>query len=70
MCSKGMVIKGIRRHAKGRMGIIHYRYCNYYVRLEEGQPPKHYYLPHPKNGDEKLQEWLDNMRKRKISNSL
>ena len=68
--TKGVTIKGLRRHAKGRHGIIHYRYCNYYVRLEEGKPPKHYYLPYPKTGDEMLSDWMDKMRKRKVTNTL
>ncbi|GAB1867962.1 Large ribosomal subunit protein uL22m [Camponotus japonicus] len=68
--TKGIVIKGLRRHARGRKGVIHYRYCHYFVRLEEGQPPKHYYLPHPKSGEELLEDWLRNMHMRKVPNSL
>ncbi|XP_012531871.1 39S ribosomal protein L22, mitochondrial [Monomorium pharaonis] len=69
-CTKGIVIKGIRRHARGRPGTVHYRYCHYFVRLEEGPPPKHYYLPYPKTGEELLQKWLKEMHMRKIPNSL
>ncbi|XP_070156393.1 large ribosomal subunit protein uL22m [Polyergus mexicanus] len=68
--TKGIVIKGLRRHARGRKGTIHYRYCHYFVRLEEGPPPKHYYLPYPKTGQELLEDWLKQMHNRKISNSL
>lgn len=68
--NKGIVIKGLRRHAKGRSGIIHYRYCHYFVRLEEGPPPKHYYLPYPKTGEELLNNWLEAMHNRKVTNSL
>jgi len=68
--TKGIVIKGLRRHARNRKGVIHYRYCHYFVRLEEGQPPKHYYLPHPKSGEELLEDWLRNMHMRKVPNSL
>ncbi|XP_017886750.1 39S ribosomal protein L22, mitochondrial [Ceratina calcarata] len=68
--TKGAIIKGIRRHSRGRPGIVHYRYCNYYVRLEEGKPPKHYYQPAPQSGEELLKEWMDQMHNRKIINSL
>ncbi|KAG5324135.1 RM22 protein, partial [Acromyrmex heyeri] len=68
--TKGIVIKGIRRHAKARMGVIHYRYCHYFVRLEEGPPPKHYYLPYPKTGEELLNDWMKQLHMRKIPNSL
>ncbi|XP_076230852.1 mitochondrial ribosomal protein L22 isoform X2 [Calliopsis andreniformis] len=68
--TKGMVIKGIRRHAKGRGGRVHYKYCNYFVRLEEGQPPKNYYMPVPQTGEEMLEEWMQNMRNRKVHGSL
>lgn len=69
-CTKGIVIKGLRRHARGRMATLHYRYCHYFVRLEEGAPPKHYYLPYPKTGEELLNTWLEDMHKRKVPNSL
>ncbi|EFN84227.1 39S ribosomal protein L22, mitochondrial [Harpegnathos saltator] len=68
--TKGVVIKGLRRHAKVRAGVIHYRYTHYFVRLEEGPPPKYYYLPYPKSGEELLNNWLENMKKRKIPNTL
>lgn len=68
--TKSMVIKGIRKHARQRVGIIRYRFCNYYLRLEEGKPPKHYYLPYPKTADELLQEWMKQMRSRNIPNTL
>lgn len=68
--TKALIYKGIRRHGRGRVGIVHYRYCHYFVRLEEGKPPKHYYQPAPKTGEEWLQEWMEEMRNRKIYNSL
>ncbi|XP_018579948.1 39S ribosomal protein L22, mitochondrial [Anoplophora glabripennis] len=67
--SKGHVVKGIRRHARARFGVVEYFHCHYFVRLEEGKPPKHYYLPAPQQPHEQLQDWLANMRKRKITNS-
>ncbi|XP_043786594.1 39S ribosomal protein L22, mitochondrial [Apis laboriosa] len=68
--TKGKTLKGIRRHARARVGIVHYRYTNYFVRLEEGKPPKHYYVSAPKSGDELLKEWMEEMHHRKIYNSL
>lgn len=66
---KGNVIKGIRRHARGRMGTVEYFHCHYFVRLEEGEPPKHYYTA-PKEPHEQLEDWLAQMRQRRIINSL
>ncbi|XP_015126116.1 39S ribosomal protein L22, mitochondrial [Diachasma alloeum] len=68
--TKGKVVHGIRRHAKARVGKITYRYVHYYVRLEEGTPPKNYYLNDPKTPDELLDNYLEKMRKRKIGNSM
>lgn len=70
MVGKGQVIKGMRRHGRQRFGVVEYFHCHYFVRLEEGAPPKHYYATHPKEPHEMLSDWLDQMRKRKITNSL
>ncbi|XP_012255938.2 39S ribosomal protein L22, mitochondrial [Athalia rosae] len=67
---KGLVIKGSRRHARARIGEVRHTYCHYFVRLEEGSPPANYYLPAPKNKQEMLDDWLAEMRKRKIISSL
>ncbi|XP_063234571.1 large ribosomal subunit protein uL22m [Bacillus rossius redtenbacheri] len=68
---KGMVIKGARRHARGRVGKVEYFHCHYFVNLEEGSPPEHYYhYRKPKTGPEMLEEWLAKMRTRKITHSL
>lgn len=68
---KGMVIKGMRRHSRGRIGKVEYFHCNYFVRLEEGTPPKDYYhFKRELTGPELLDKWLQQMRKRKIPNSL
>lgn len=69
-CGKGQYFKGIRRHAKGRVGRVEYKHCHYFVKLEEGKPPKQYYLSNPKTPEEQLEEWIEGMRKRKITNSL
>lgn len=65
--TKGMVIKGMRRHARRRFGTVRYRYCHYFVTLEEGEPPEHYY-PHTRHltGPEMLQQWMEDLRKRNI----
>ncbi|KAI5716671.1 hypothetical protein M8J76_013273 [Diaphorina citri] len=67
---KDIVIKGMRRHARVRMGRVEYKYCTYFVRLEEGKPPKNYYWTGPQTGPEKLEEYLQSLRYRKISSSL
>lgn len=66
---KGTVIKGVRRHARGRMGEVRYQYSHYFVRLEEGKPPKDYYNLNPLTPQQQLDKWLENMRERKIINS-
>uniref|UniRef100_A0A182QTZ6 Large ribosomal subunit protein uL22m n=1 Tax=Anopheles farauti TaxID=69004 RepID=A0A182QTZ6_9DIPT len=69
-CGKGRVFKGIRRHGRGRTGEVEYKHCHYFVRLEEGTPPAHYYQPAPKTGEQQLADWEESMRKRKVINSL
>ncbi|XP_037938490.1 39S ribosomal protein L22, mitochondrial [Teleopsis dalmanni] len=66
---KGRVIRGIRRHARGRTGTVEYKYCHYFVRLEEGEPPKHYYAA-PVTPQEQFDNWVQIMRNRKITSSL
>ncbi|XP_068245143.1 uncharacterized protein mRpL22 [Palaemon carinicauda] len=65
--TKGMVVQGMRRHARRRFGTVKYSYCHYFVTLEEGEPPEHYY-PHTRHltGPEMLQQWMDDLRKRNI----
>ena len=67
---KGRVFKGFRRHARGRMGEVEYKHCHYFVRLEEGEPPKEYYLPGSVTPEQQLENWLESMRKRKVISSL
>lgn len=66
---KGRVFKGIRRHARGRMGRVEYKHCHYFVRLEEGEPPKNYYKT-PDTPEQQLNKWLEQMRSRKVIHSL
>lgn len=62
---KGRYIKGLRRNARGRITIIRYRYCHYFVRLVEGKPPEHYYDP-PKSAAQKLDEYVKELRRRRV----
>lgn len=69
-CGKGKVFKGVRKHARGRFGRVEYKHVHYYVRLEEGSPPENYYLPAPLTPEQQLQNWVEQMRKRKVTGSL
>lgn len=65
--NQAMSIKGMRRHARMRMGTISYRYANYYVKLEEGKPPKHYFeWQRNKTPHEMLQDYLSEHRNKRI----
>lgn len=66
---KGKYIKGVRRHARARYGEVEYKHCHYFVRLEEGTPPVDYYRKNV-TPDQQLDKWLEQMRRRKISNTL
>jgi large subunit ribosomal protein L22 len=52
-----------------RIGEVIFQYNHYYVKLEEGTPPKHFYKP-DLTGEEMLQKWLQQMRSRHIQNSI
>lgn len=67
---KGHVIKGIRRHARTRIGKVEYKYCHYFLRLEEGKPPANYYNLPSTDRDTLLSKWLESMRKRRVISSL
>ncbi|BFZ24231.1 hypothetical protein BsWGS_27270 [Bradybaena similaris] len=62
---KGITVKGIRKHARARQGIIHYRYCNYFVRLREGKPPEHYYPPE-KTGNDLMADYIRKHREKRV----
>ncbi|XP_076278646.1 mitochondrial ribosomal protein L22 isoform X2 [Lasioglossum baleicum] len=68
--TKGLVFKGVRRHARGRTGEVRYKHCHYFVRLEEGKPPKDYYLKNPPSGQEMLENYMNSLKQRKVYNSL
>jgi len=65
---KSLRIKGIRRHARQRLALIQYDYMNYYVRLEEGKPPKDYWdlYVRPFNANKMLEEWVLEHRNKKV----
>lgn len=68
---KGMIIRGYRRHARRRFGKVEYKYCHYFVTLEEGDPPEHYYpFRRPRTPQELLEEWMEEQRRRTIIKSL
>ena len=60
-------IRGSRRHGRGRMGTVMYRYISYFVRLEEGIPPEHYYDHNvQKNPKQMLEEYVKEHREKYI----
>jgi len=60
-------IKGLKRHKGGRISMMKYRYISYFVRLEEGIPPKHYYKESdPKTTKQWLEHYLQDHRKKYI----
>ncbi|OXA45740.1 39S ribosomal protein L22, mitochondrial [Folsomia candida] len=68
--SKGYVVKGVRRHARKRFGLVEYKHCHYYVRLEEGPPPENYYLPNQPDGPTLLQRWIEGRRQLRVAGAL
>ncbi|XP_055704724.1 39S ribosomal protein L22, mitochondrial [Phlebotomus papatasi] len=66
---KAKYFKGIRRHARKRIGEVEYKHCHYFVRLEEGPPPANYY-PADLTPEQQLDKWMDQMRKRRVTGSL
>lgn len=68
-CTKGLVIKGLRKHARMRFGTIRYFYCHLMIKLVEGEPPEHFYRP-PKDGNDLLKDYYNQLRSRKIEQAL
>uniref|UniRef100_A0A2R5LGJ1 Large ribosomal subunit protein uL22m n=1 Tax=Ornithodoros turicata TaxID=34597 RepID=A0A2R5LGJ1_9ACAR len=66
---KGQYIKGLRRNARRRITILKYRYCHYFVRLVEGKPPEYIYSP-PKTAEDKLKEYMQELRDRRITHGM
>ena len=67
--TKGLVIKGIRKHARMRFGEVRYFYTHYFVRLVEGPPPKDYW-GETKDGNQRLKQYIDGLRNRRIDYGL
>lgn len=56
-------IKNVRRHARMKIGQIMHRYITYFVRLEEGIPPEHYYDHRaPKTPHQMLEDYVKQHR--------
>ncbi len=53
---KSSFVKGVRRHARGRLSTIKYYYANYFLRLEEGKAPENYYVV---GENMKPEQWLE-----------
>lgn len=69
--SKGIVYRGFRRHARRRFGRVEYKHCHYFVTLEEGDPPAHYYPHHcPLTPQEHIERYVENLRKRNVPKAL
>jgi len=68
-CVHGPSVKGIRRHARMRFGLVHYRYTHYFVRLEEGSPPEHYYPQEP-DAPTKLKNWIEERRSQRVTGAF
>lgn len=68
-CTRSMIIKGVRKHARMRFGTIHYRYAHMFVKLTEGEAPVHYYKPE-RDGNDMLKQFYDDLRSRKIMQGL
>lgn len=69
ICCKGLVIKGLRKHARMRFGTVHYFYVHLCLKLTEGEPPKHFYRP-AKDGNDLLKVFYDDLRNRKIPQGM
>ena len=67
--TKGLVVKGMRKHARMRFGEVRYFYTHYFVRVVEGQPPNDYYGVN-KDNKQRLTEYLEGLRNRRIDYGL
>ncbi|XP_003737914.1 39S ribosomal protein L22, mitochondrial [Galendromus occidentalis] len=67
--SKGTHFKGVRRHSRARYGEIAYKFSSVQIRLEEGKPPKHYYVP-DLTPEQKLQQFKMELDRRFVEYSI
>ena len=65
---KALVVKGLRKHRR-HMGIVEFKYSHYFVRLEEGVPPKNYHLE-AETYEARAKEYIEKLRKRSIFLSI
>jgi large subunit ribosomal protein L22 len=66
-CTIGDTVKSVRKHARSKIGLIQHFYTNYYVRLEEGKPPKDYYeWKATKSPHEWLEDYVNKHREKTI----
>ncbi|XP_070699968.1 large ribosomal subunit protein uL22m [Pempheris klunzingeri] len=63
---KGKYLKRIRYHGRGMFGIMDKVYCNYFVKLVEGSPPK----AEEETSFDKAKEYVQNLKNRTIIHSL
>ena len=69
--TKGMHVKGLRRHAKKRYGRVSYNFNHYFVKLQEGYPPEQFYpFPLDLPMSEMIEDKINSMRQRRINVSL
>ncbi|XP_048779068.1 39S ribosomal protein L22, mitochondrial-like [Ostrea edulis] len=68
-CNRGKIVKGMRLAYKFPAE-IKTRYCHLYIVFREGSPPKLYYPPDDMTGYEKIEDYVDRQRKRRILYSL
>ncbi|KRY41366.1 putative arginine--tRNA ligase, mitochondrial [Trichinella spiralis] len=62
-----LIVKGVRRHALERWGIVKYRYSNVFVRLQEGDPPQQVTrFPKKLCGWKTVEKYMEEIRNRKI----
>lgn len=74
-CSKGVIFKGYRKHARMRFGEIRYFHCHYFVKLVEGEPPADYLpsqAPNPQSLtiEDRLNQHMEKLRQRRIDFGL
>ena len=65
--ARGAVVKGFRRFSRGKMATVEYNYSDYFVKLEEGRPPKDYYeWRRNRSPEEMLQNYIEDHRRKNI----
>lgn len=63
---KGKYLKRIRYHGRGMFGIMDKVYCNYFVKLVEGSPPK----TEKTTAFDQAKEYVQSLKNRTIIHSL